>query len=93
MQQWGGGGNKNAVDFKIYTKYIFNYIYQGSKTYLSGRVSVMVLWVMREILHGAFINYSQCSSIGVTKGHSMCYPVCWMVHIKYPLLLIEKSKL
>ena len=27
------------------------------------------------------------------KGCSMCYPVCGMVHIKEPLLLIEKSSL
>ena len=25
------------------------------------------------------------------KGCDMCYPVCWMVHIKEPLLLIGKS--
>ena len=25
------------------------------------------------------------------KGCGMCYPVCWMVHIKEPLLLIRKS--
>ena len=25
------------------------------------------------------------------KGHDMYYPVCWMVHIKEPLLLIGKS--
>ena len=25
------------------------------------------------------------------KGSGMCYPVCGMVHIKEPLLLIEKS--
>ena len=25
------------------------------------------------------------------NGHGMCYPVCGMVHIKEPLLLIEKS--
>ena len=25
------------------------------------------------------------------KGRGMCYPVCGMVHIKEPLLLIEKS--
>ena len=27
------------------------------------------------------------------KGHGMCYPVCGMVHIKEPLLLIGKSSL
>ena len=25
------------------------------------------------------------------KGRGMCYPVCGMVHIKEPLLLIEKN--
>ena len=25
------------------------------------------------------------------KGHGMCYPVCGMVHIKEPMLLIKKS--
>ena len=28
-----------------------------------------------------------------TKGSGMCYPVCVMVHIKEPLLLIEQSSL
>ena len=27
------------------------------------------------------------------KGRGMCYPVCGMVHIKEPLLLINKSSL
>ena len=27
------------------------------------------------------------------KGRGMCYPVCGMVHIKEPLLLIGKSSL
>ena len=27
------------------------------------------------------------------KGSGMCYPVCGMMHIKEPLLLIEKSSL
>ena len=27
------------------------------------------------------------------RGRDMCYPVCWMVHIKEPLLLIDKSSL
>ena len=28
-----------------------------------------------------------------TKGRGMCYPVCWMVHIKEAILLIGKSSL
>ena len=27
------------------------------------------------------------------KGRGMCYPVCGMMHIKEPLLLIDKSSL
>ena len=29
----------------------------------------------------------------VNNGRGMCYPVCGMVHIKEPLLLIDKSSL
>ena len=32
---------------------------------------------------------SECFTIGY-KGRGMCYPVCRMVHIKDPLLLIGK---
>ena len=34
---------------------------------------------------------SQCSTTGVNKGRGMCYPVCGMMHIKEPLLLMGKS--
>ena len=37
---------------------------------------------------GFFVNDDWCN-----KGHGMCYPVCGMVHIKEPLLLIGKSSL
>ena len=36
------------------------------------------------IVHGVLHNW--CN-----KGSGMCYPVCEMVHIKGPLLLIKKS--
>ena len=45
--------------------------------------SLMVQWVVGSILHGVYYN----------KGCGMCYPVCGMVHIKEPLLLIRKSSL
>ena len=44
-------------------------------------LSLMVRWVVGSILHGD------------NKGRGMCYPVCGMVHIKEPLLLIDKSSL
>ena len=43
----------------------------------------MVRWIVGSILHGVD-PLSWCN-----KG--MCYPVCGMVHIKEPLLLIEKN--
>ena len=33
-----------------------------------------------------YSSFHQCN-----KGHCMCYPVCGMIHIKEPLLLIRKS--
>ena len=57
----------------------------------------MVQWVVGSILHGVdplsyfsfqLVLYDLCN-----KGHGMCYPVCGMVHIKEPLLLIGKSSL
>ena len=42
--------------------------------------------------HWAMSRSSQCSTTGVTKA-VVCYPVCGMMHIKEPLLLIEKSSL
>ena len=56
--------------------------------------SVMVLWVIRSIPHAGSIHcffipplfHDWCN-----KGHGMYYPVCEMVHIKDPLLLIEKD--
>ena len=59
--------------------------------------SLMVLWVVGSILHGVDplccfsfqpVLYDWCD-----KGCGMCYPVCGMVHIKEPLLLIDKSSL
>ena len=49
----------------------------------------MVRWVVGSIIH--VVNpllHDWCN-----KGRGMCYPVCGIVHIKEPLLLIEKSSL
>ena len=49
-----------------------------------------------------FLKGARCSSVvrafahgamGCNKSRGMCYPVCGMVHIKEPLLLIKKSSL
>ena len=41
--------------------------------------------------HWATSRSSQCSTTWCNKGCGMCYPVCGMMHIKEPLLLIRKS--
>ena len=57
--------------------------------------SLMVRWVVGSILHGvdplSYLSFQPVLHDWCNKGHGMCYPVCGMVHIKEPLLLIDKS--
>ena len=56
----------------------------------------MVRWVVGSILHGGPIELFSFQPVlngWYKKGRGMCYPVCGMVHIKEPLLLIDKSSL
>ena len=46
----------------------------------------MVRWVVGSILHGERTELILVPE----KGRGMCYPVCRMMHIKEPLLLIGK---
>ena len=59
--------------------------------------SLMVWWVVGLILHGVDpLNYFLFQPVlhdWCNKGRGVCYPVCGMVHIKEPLLLIDKSSL
>ena len=52
--------------------------------------TLMVRWVVGSIHRGGPIElfHDWCNI-----GRGMCYPVCGMVHIKEPLLLIDKSSL
>ena len=55
----------------------------------------MVRWVVGSILHGVDplrdVSFQSVLHDWCNKGRGMCYPVCWMLHIKEPLLLIGKS--
>ena len=57
--------------------------------------SLMVQWVVGSILHGvdplSYFSFQPVLHDWCNKGCGMCYPVCRMVHIKEPLLLIDKS--
>ena len=55
----------------------------------------MVRWVVGSILHEenplSYFSFQPVIHDWCNKGRGMCYPVCGMVHIKEPLLLIGKS--
>ena len=55
----------------------------------------MVRWVVGLILHGVdplgYFLFQPAFYDWCNKGRGMSYPVCGMVHIKEPLLLIGKS--
>ena len=59
--------------------------------------SFMVRWVVGSILHGVdpliYFSFQPVFHDWCNKGRGMWYPVCRMVHIKEPLLLIDKSSL
>ena len=74
-----------------------NLFHQGVGRSSEVERSLMVRWVVGSILHG--VDPLSCFSFRpvlhdwLNKGRGMCYPVCGMVHIKEPLLLIDKSSL
>ena len=55
----------------------------------------MVRWVVGSIFHGvdpfSYFSFEPVLHDWCNKGRGMYYPVCGMVHIKEPLLLIGKS--
>ena len=57
----------------------------------------MVRWVVGSILHEvdplSYFSFQPVLHDWCNKDRGMCYPVCGMMHIKEPLLLIEKSSL
>ena len=59
--------------------------------------SLMVRWVVGSIIHGvdplSYFSFQPVLHNWCNKGRRMYYPVCGMVHIKEPLLLIDKSSL
>ena len=59
--------------------------------------SLMVRWVVGSIFHEvdplSYFSFQPVLHDWCNKGCGMCYPVCGMVHIKEPLLLIDKSSL
>ena len=85
--------------FNLYPN-ILSFIFlvdQGAKRSSEVERSLMVQWVFGLILHGvdplSYFSFQPVLNDWCNKGCGMCYPVCGMVHIKEPLLLINKSSL
>ena len=57
----------------------------------------MERWVVGLILHGvdplSYFSFQPMVHEWCNKGRGMCYPLCGMVNINEPLLLIGKSNL
>ena len=75
----------------------------GSETYLRGK-SVrsrcdgssdrsFMGWTLHGVDPLSYFSFQPVLHDWCNKGRGMCYPVCGMVHIKEPLLLIDKSSL
>ena len=74
---------------------VFNTFWAGRSSEVER--SLMVRWVIGSILHGvdplSYFSFHPVLHDWCNKCRGMCYPVCGMVHIKEPLLLIDKSSL
>ena len=73
------------------------FITQGARRSSEVERSLMVRLVVGSILHGvdplSYFSFQPVLHDWCNKGCGMYYPVCGMVHIKEPLLLIDKSSL
>ena len=83
---------QNEIIISLYTSYI-----TGAGRCSEVERSLLVRWVVRSILHGvdplSYFSFQPVLQDWCNKGPGMSYPVCGMVHIKEPLLLIDKSSL
>ena len=72
-------------------------LYRGAGRSSEVERSLMVQWVVGSILRAentlSYFSFQPVLHNWCNKGRGMCYPVCGMVHIKEPLLLIGKSSL
>ena len=94
---------KNALHREANSSTIFTSLFwwrpyfQGAGRSSEVERSLMVRWVVGSILHGvnplSYFSFQPVLHDWCNKGRGMRYLVCGMVHIKEPLLLIDKSSL
>ena len=56
-------------------------------------IVVYIRFVLHSLCPLSYFSFQPVLHDWCNKGRGMCYPVCGMVHIKEPLLLIDKSSL
>ena len=89
----------NSIPFLLSSGFQFLKLFIGGEAGRNSEVerSLMVRWVVGSILPGvdplSYFSFQPVLHDWCNKGRGMCYPVCGMVHIKEPLLLIDKSSL
>ena len=95
----GNSVNRNSIEMDVFRGTVI-FVSFNTKLYPSKpdrTSSLMVRWVVGLILHGvnplSYFSFQPVLHDLCNKGRGMCYPVCGMVHIKEPLLLIDKSSL
>ena len=75
-----------------YSVWVMSSSYCGAGRSSEVEHSLMVRWVVGSILHEmdplSYFSFQPVLHDWCNKGCGMCYPVCGMVHIKEPLLLI-----
>ena len=85
------------IKYNCCVKEVFDCHSQGAGRSSEVERSLMVRLVVGSILHGvdplSYFSFQPVLHDWCNKGRGMCYPVCGMVHIKEPLLLIGKSSL
>ena len=93
-------GHRYIIGYKHAIMYLRSYIHtciRGAGRSSEVERSLMVRWVVGSILHGvdslSYFSFQPVLHDWCNKGRGMCYPVCGMVHINEPLLLIGKSSL
>ena len=86
-----------ALHFAMIHYQKMSWHFRCPKPTITTLASVHYKWVVGSILHGvdplSYFSFQPVLHDWCNKGRGMCYPVCGMVHIKEPLLLIDKSSL
>ena len=97
VRSWCDGSLDRSFIVDPLSYFSFHWVIKGAGRSSEVERSLMVRWVVGSILHGvdplSYFSFQPVLHDWCNKGRGMCYPVCGMVHIKEPLLLIDKSSL